>query len=129
MNSEILLKMSCPACGGHVRFPEAGISVTIDCPHCSQPFELADPKAINDWMQKQKWPLGKNAVQKVSEAKLNEMRMVGIKFVGILGSNSPDDCAACLALKNQKFEIESVPVLPLPECDKKFCKCIHIAVG
>jgi hypothetical protein len=127
-SADILLKQSCPACSGHVKFPEEGIGLTIDCPHCSQPFLLEDPQAIYDWMQKQKFPLDRAGVVKSSEAKLNEFRLVGIEFVSILGCNNPgDDCEACLALKDRKLEIESAPPLPLPECDKKFCKCLYIA--
>ena len=60
--------------------------------------------------------------------RLDEMRQAGIKFVEILGCNNPpDECDAYRSTKGQEFEIESVPLLPLPGCDKKFCKCIHIA--
>lgn len=128
MSEEILLKISCPACAGHVQFPEEGIGMTIDCPHCAQPLLLEDPKSIYDWMQKQKWPLDRAGVKKTSEAKLNELRLAGIKFVGVLGSNGPDDCEACRKISGQKFTLESVPPLPLPACKKKLCKCIYIAL-
>ncbi len=59
---------------------------------------------------------------------LAEMREAGIKFVSVLGCNNPgDDCEACLAMKDQKIEIEFAMPLPLPGCDKRLCKCIWLA--
>ena len=124
----IYLKMSCPGCGGHVQFPEEAIGLTVDCPHCNAPFLLEDPKSIYGWMQKQKWPLDRAGVTKTAEAKLNELRLVGMKHVGVLGSNSSDDCEASQSIAGQNFTLETVPPLPLPACDRKFCKCIYIAM-
>ncbi len=121
--------MSCPACAGHVQFPEEGMGITIDCPHCGVPFLLESPESIRAWMQKQKWPLDRAAVIKTSEARLNELRLVGMKFIGVLGSNTPGDCDACRSIKGQKFPIEEVPPLPLPDCQKEFCKCIYLALS
>ena len=119
--------MSCPSCSGHVQFPAEGIGLTIDCPHCTQSFLLEDPQNIFAWMDKQKWPLDRAGVIKTSEAKLNDLRQVGIGFVSLLGSNGPDDCAACREIVGKKIGIESAPPLPLPGCDQKFCKCIYLA--
>lgn len=43
MSSDGYIKISCPDCGGHVEFPEDGIGMTIDCPHCAQPLLLKPP--------------------------------------------------------------------------------------
>ena len=85
-------------------------------------------ESIYDWMAKQKFPLDKAGVQKVSTAKLAEMREAGIKFVSVLGCNNPgEDCEACLATRDQKIEIEFATPLPLPDCDREFCKCEYLA--
>ena len=90
---------------------------------------MSAPEDIYEWMAKQKFPLDKAGVQKVSKAKLAELREFGIEYVGVLGCNNPgDDCEACLALKDQKIEIAFAPTLPLPGCDKKHCKCGLIAM-
>ena len=124
----IHLKMSCPACEGHVQFPENGIGVTIDCPHCAKQFLLENPEAIYEWMEKQKFPLDRASVIKVSDAKLNGFRLVGIKFVSLLGSGTlADDCKASLALQGKRKRLATAPSLPLPKCDKQFCKCIWLA--
>lgn len=128
MSEKVLLKLSCPECKGHVKFPEDGIGLMINCPHCSQPMLLEDPKSFYDWMLKQKFPLDRAGVIKSAEARLNEMRQSGIEFVSVLGSNNPgEDCAACLAIRGKKYEIEFAPPLPLADCDKEFCKCIYLA--
>lgn len=33
-------KGECPACGGHVEFPDDALAMTVNCPHCSRPMEL-----------------------------------------------------------------------------------------
>ena len=82
-----------------------------------------------NWLARQKYPLTLDNVKKDSAFKLSEMREAGIKFVSVLGcNNSGDDCDACLAMKGEKIEIEFATPLPLPGCDKKFCKCLYIAV-
>jgi hypothetical protein len=89
---------------------------------------------IYEWMAKQKFPLSRAKVRKVSIAKLAELREAGIKFVGVLGSNSPDDCEACQAIAftrekdGTKIDIEFATPLPLPGCSKRYCKCIYIAL-
>jgi len=67
--------------------------------------------------------------------RLAEMREVGIQFVGVLGSpNAGENCEACEAIMftrekdGERFEIESAPSLPLPRCDKQWCKCLFIAL-
>ena len=68
-------------------------------------------------------------MNKVSAAKLAELRDSGIKFVEVLGCNCPDEeCDAYRAVKGMKMDIEFAQPLPLPGCDKKFCACIYLAV-
>lgn len=70
----------------------------------------------------------KRQVTAESRRQIKQMKSVGIKFVQVLGAGNPDDeCEACVAVKNQSFEVEFAPVLPLPGCDLKWCKCIIIA--
>jgi hypothetical protein len=88
---------------------------------------MSQEEDIYDWMAKQKFPLDKAGVQKVSTAKLAELRAVGIKFVSVLGSNGAGDCEACLAIKGEKIDIDFATPLPLPGCDKKNCMCCYIA--
>ena len=38
--------MSCPACAGHVEFPDEGIGMTIDCPHCQASVLLRPEEAL-----------------------------------------------------------------------------------
>jgi hypothetical protein len=84
--------------------------------------------SAGDWAAKQRFPLTASKVKKYSSMRLAEMREAGIQFVEILGCNHPpDECDAYRSIKGQKFEIEFAPLLPLPDCDKKFCKCIHLA--
>jgi hypothetical protein len=40
------VKCSCQKCGGHIEFPEAGVGVTIDCPHCGKKTTLCAPVPI-----------------------------------------------------------------------------------
>ena len=84
-------------------------------------------ESIYDWMAKQKFPLDRAGVAKVSAAKISELRAAGIKFVGVLGAGR-GDCKYCRAMKNQKIEIELAQPLPLPGCNKKNCLCLYIAV-
>jgi len=88
---------------------------------------MSQQEDIYEWMSKQKFPLDKAGVQKVSAAKLAELREVGFKFVSVLGTNSADDCEACRAVAGQKIEIQYSQPLPLSGCDKEFCKCIYLA--
>ncbi|HTB84245.1 MAG TPA: hypothetical protein VK742_11370 [Candidatus Sulfotelmatobacter sp.] len=37
-------KMSCPACGGHVKFPLRNLGQKIDCPHCRATVALRNPE-------------------------------------------------------------------------------------
>ncbi len=41
MSAKSFLKCSCAQCGGHIEFPAEGLGLSIDCPHCAQPTELA----------------------------------------------------------------------------------------
>ena len=73
--------------------------------------------------------MSREEVRQHSTRRLDEMRAAGIKFVSVMGCNKPgEDCEACMAIKDQKIENEFATPLPLPDCDKKFCKCIYIAV-
>lgn len=38
-----LMKMSCPACGGHVQFPAQKIGQQMSCPHCQVAIALRKP--------------------------------------------------------------------------------------
>lgn len=38
-----LLKMSCPGCGGHIKFAPQNLSQKTNCPHCEQPVTLRPP--------------------------------------------------------------------------------------
>ena len=38
-----LMKMSCPACGGHVKFAAQNIGQQISCPHCQAAITLSKP--------------------------------------------------------------------------------------
>ena len=81
-----------------------------------------------DWSVKQKRPFTKSKVRKYTLMRLEEMRNAGIKFVSLLGCNyAPDECDSLRAMKGQKIAIETAPLLPLPGCDKKHCKCIWLA--
>jgi len=39
-------KMTCPACGGHIRFDAAQSAQQIDCPHCKKPMTLRPPELL-----------------------------------------------------------------------------------
>ncbi len=43
MSEPRFLKCNCAHCGGHLEFPEHGIGMEINCPHCGQPTVLAVP--------------------------------------------------------------------------------------
>ena len=73
-------------------------------------------------------PLTREEVQAESQARLAEMKETGIKIVSVLGCGTSDDCEACAAMRDQRIEIEFAQPLPLPGCDKEFCKCLYIAV-
>ena len=63
-----------------------------------------------------------------NEDRLADMREAGIKLIEILCSPNPDQqCEQCLAIKDQKIEIEFAPPIPLPECDCRDCGCIYLA--
>lgn len=62
-----------------------------------------------------------------NEERLQQMRDCGVEAVEILGSHLDDDCAAVRKLEGQKFTVDTVPRLPLPECDSANCMCIYIA--
>lgn len=63
-----------------------------------------------------------------SQQGLEEIKQAGFQFVTVLGCGNPgEDCEACLAMRGQKMEIAFVGPLPLPDCDKEFCKCVYQA--
>jgi hypothetical protein len=127
MSAEFFLKLSCPACDGHMEFPEYGVGQETNCPHCGEPLVLTDEKAWDVFKQK-KGTLTKTQAMRVERARLAQMKSAGIKSVGILGCNCPaDECDSYRRIKDEVFKIESVPPLPLPGCDNKYCKCIYIA--
>lgn len=62
-----------------------------------------------------------------SRRRIEEIKSAGIKYVKVLGAgNTDDECEACVAVRDQSFEVEFTPELPLPGCDLKWCKCIII---
>ena len=74
--------------------------------------------------------MSREEVRQQSSERLTEMREAGIKFVSVLGCNNHgEDCESCLAMKDQRIEIEFATPLPLPDCDKEFCKCIYLALA
>jgi hypothetical protein len=67
--------------------------------------------------------------EEYSRRTLRELRSAGIRHVAVLGCNyEPDECDAYRAIKRDIFEIDFAPSLPLPGCDKPFCKCILLAI-
>lgn len=63
-----------------------------------------------------------------SRQRIEEIKSAGIKYVKVIGSgNIGDECEACIAAKQQSFEIEFAPELPPPSCDLKWCKCVIVA--
>lgn len=40
------LKISCTACGGHIKFPTNAFGETIPCPHCHATITLQKPKSL-----------------------------------------------------------------------------------
>ncbi|MCX6896312.1 MAG: hypothetical protein NTZ16_12605 [Verrucomicrobia bacterium] len=72
--------------------------------------------------------MSQEEVRQQSAERLADMRAAGIEFVEVLGCNNPgEDCEACCAMRGQKIEINLATPLPLPGCDKEFCKCIYLA--
>lgn len=70
-------------------------------------------------------PMTKREVRKCSKERLTDMGRAGIKFVEILGDKvAGEACDVCRDLEKRKMEIELAVPLPLPGCDKKYCKCI-----
>jgi hypothetical protein len=45
MSEPGFLKCSCAHCGGHIAFPEHGIGLSVNCPHCGQGTILTAPDA------------------------------------------------------------------------------------
>ncbi len=43
VNTENDLKISCPACGGHIRFASQNLGQKISCPHCQKQTTLRKP--------------------------------------------------------------------------------------
>jgi DNA-directed RNA polymerase subunit RPC12/RpoP len=39
-----LIRMTCPACGGHVRFASQNLGQQIPCPHCQSAIFLSNPE-------------------------------------------------------------------------------------
>ena len=85
------------------------------------------------WLCRQKFPLSRELVEKVSAFKLEEIRDAGIKRVGVLVE--PGRCCEAAAAigylpgkDGVKIEIEFAQPLPLPGCNEKHCMCDYIAV-
>lgn len=45
-NTNGYLKTSCPACGGHIRFPFQNLGHLISCPHCQKTITLRKPDLL-----------------------------------------------------------------------------------
>jgi hypothetical protein len=89
---------------------------------------MSPPEDIYEWMARQKFPLDRAGVNKISIAKLAELRACGIRFVELIGCNcAEDECDAYRERAGKVIEIEEALPLPLPGCDQKHCKCIWIA--
>jgi len=74
-------------------------------------------------------PFTNEEVAEMSRKRLESFRSAGIKYVRVLGCNyAPDECDIYRAARDDLFEIEFAPTLPLPGCDKANCKCILLAV-
>jgi len=70
-------------------------------------------------------PLPTHLVRQLAREQMETFKAAGIKFVEYLGANNDeDDCEAIKAMKNVAVEIHFAPLLPLPGCDRKYCKCI-----
>ena len=91
--------------------------------------ELANRKKdeFYQWLARQKFPLSRELVRKVSVFKLEELRDAKIKYVELIGDPGHRTCHASSSLRRQKIEIEFATPLPLADCDKKFCFCDYIA--
>lgn len=73
-------------------------------------------------------PMTKEETARSSMERLESANQAGFKYVQVLGCGNPgEDCEACLAMQDQKIEIEFATPLPLPGCDKEFCKCVYLA--
>lgn len=73
-------------------------------------------------------PMSNAEVRRMSRRKIEELRAAGIEWVEVLGcAHPPDECEALRAMQGNPVEIQYAPELPLPNCDKKHCKCIILA--
>ena len=88
---------------------------------------------MRDWdsyFAKVRGPMPPDLVAEYTRDRLGEMRKAGVKWVKLLGCGNPaEDCAECLRRQAQTIPISEAQPLPLPGCDKRFCKCILIAVA
>ena|SRR5207302_9579301 len=61
--------------------------------------------------------------------RLNQIHSVGIKYVKLLGTRLPDECAACKKLDGKIFSVDASPPIPPVDCRcELWCGCILVAV-
>jgi len=76
------------------------------------------------------FPMPRDVVTEYTQDRLEKLRSVGIEFVRVHGCGlEGEDCDGCLGLKGKAIPIAEAPNLPLPDCDKEFCKCILVVAG
>lgn len=80
-----------------------------------------------EYASKQNFPLSKAKIARYTELQLEQFRVAGIELVEILSGRLQDDCAGIRQLEGKNFTIDTVPKLPLAECNSKSCQCRYIA--
>ena len=68
--------------------------------------------------------------QRTCRRELHELRSLADSLdvtVEVLVGNDGRDCAEVRKLKGKEFSLDTVPSLPLPNCDAEFCRCLYIA--
>lgn len=57
----------------------------------------------------------------------SSLAAVGITNLQVLNSGRPDECATCREIARKRFNVETVPELPLVDCTcPEGCKCVLI---
>lgn len=59
---------------------------------------------------------------------IEKIKRAGITKCRIASCNDDRDCEAVKNLGKKVFDINSVPDLPLPECNAAYCRCMIVAV-
>jgi len=59
--------------------------------------------------------------------RLEQLKSAGVEWVRTLGSGMPGaDCDYPVTLEDAVFQIDVVPALPLPGCEREDCKCTWV---